>query len=268
VKAFFTLIILLLAGSGFAQAGYTDVAEIRAKLGETPVPYRTPADTAGKPSYKLLPYSTIYTRGRIGTRWAIVRKNELDYLVRTRDLPAEVQQVVLQATPLKAISFDPISCKIAYTEVVPVAGASQTELYARAKLWFADKSKPAEAVVQAYDQEAGLIQGVSLQDIAVVSSGMRTTVKLWCTIKFALKDGRYEYTITDFWVQDYPHPYNPDPRDPLPAEGYIDTYQKHWDLLDIATSARRGVATAGTLMSASITKGMSKPAAGTTGGKD
>jgi hypothetical protein len=108
MKALLTLVIVLLAGSSFAQAGYTDVVEVRVKLGETPVPYRTPADTAAKPSYKLLPYSTIYTRGRIGTRWAIVRKNELDYLVCTRELPAEVQQAVLQATPLKAISFDPI----------------------------------------------------------------------------------------------------------------------------------------------------------------
>jgi hypothetical protein len=259
MQALFTLVILLLAGSCFAQAGYTDVVEFRAKLGEIPVPYRTPVDTAAKPFYKLLPYSPIYMRGRIGTRWAIVRKNELDYLVRTRDLPAEVQQVVLQATPLKAISFDPISCKIAYAEVVPVAGASKNELYDRAMRWFANTLDPAQAVVHTYDKEAGIIKGGVFQDIAVVTSGMRTAVKLWCSIKFALKDGHYEYTLTDFWVQDYPHLYNPDPHDPVPAEGYIDTYQKQWNWLDIATSARRGIANAGTLVSTSIAEGMSKP---------
>lgn len=250
--------LLLLASSCFAQAGYTDVVETQIKLDNIPVPYRTPGDTASKPSYKLLAYSTLYTRGRIGTRWAIVRKGDTEYLVRTSDLPAAVQQVVLNATPIKAIPFDPESCKIAYTEVVPVAGASQRELYTRAKLWF----KSTEAVVQADNKEAGLLQGTVLQDITVFTNGMHTTVKLWYTIKIALQDGRYMYDITDFWMQDYPHPYNPDPSDPEPMDGYLSGDQKEGYLLSIATSARRQVATVGTLLSISITKGMSKSAVG------
>jgi hypothetical protein len=198
----------------------------------------------------------------VGNRWAIVRKNETEYLVRTSDLPAEVQQVVLSATPIKAIPFDPASGKIDYSEVVQVAGANQAELYARAKLWFADTFKSAKAVVQADDKDTGIIQGTAFQDISVVAMGIPSAVKLWYTIKIALKDGRYKYDITDLRVQNYPSQYNLSPGEPTPAEAYINTDQKKGIPLSIASSARREVAIAGTALSASITAGMNKPAAG------
>lgn len=268
MKALFTLLLVLPASICFAQSGYTYVMEAQTKLGDSPVPtYRTLADTAGKPSNKLFAHSTIYTRGRVGTRWAIVRKNDTEYLVRTSNLPTDVRQVVLAAPELKAIPFDPTG-KILYTEVVQVPGASQAELYARAKLWFADTFKSAKAVVQADDKDAGIIQGTAFQDISVVAMGMPSAVKLWYTIKIALKDGRYKYDITDLRVQNYASQYNLNPGEPVPAEGYISADQKKGALLSIANSAHREVAAAGTVLSASITTGMSKPAAGTTAGKD
>jgi hypothetical protein len=269
MKSLLTLILLLPASCCFAQSSYTYVIEAQTKLGDSSVPtYRTLADTAGKPSNKLFAYSTIYTRGRVGTRWAIVRKGNSDYLVRTSDLPADVRQVVLTVPTLKAIPFDPTTGKILYTEVVQAPGASQAELYARAKLWFADTFKSTKAVVQADDKDAGIIQGTAFQDIAVVSIGTPTAVKLWYTIKIALKDGRYKYDITDLRVQNYASQYNPYPGEPVPVEDYINPEQKKGSLLSIANSARREVATVGTVLSTSITAGMSKPAAGTTAGKD
>nr|GFD13861.1 hypothetical protein [Tanacetum cinerariifolium] len=188
--------------SCFAQAGYTYVLEAETKLGNEPVPtYRTLADTASKPAGKLFAHTTIYTRGRVGTRWAIVRKGSAEYLVRTSDLPADARQVVLTVPVLKAIPIDPTSGRVLYTEVVPAAGASQAELYARAKLWFADTFKATKAVVQADDKEAGIIQGTAFQDIVVAGGGMPTALKLWYTVKIALKDGRYKYDINDLRVQ-------------------------------------------------------------------
>jgi hypothetical protein len=261
--------LLLPASACFAQAGYTYVLEAQTKLGNEPVPtYRTLADTAGKPSSKLFAHATIYTRGRVGTRWAIVRKGAADYLVRTSDLPADARQLVLTVPVLKPIPFDPTTSRILYTEVVPVAGASQAELYARAKLWFADTFKATKAVVQADDKEAGIIQGTAFQEIAVANGGVPMAVKLWYTIKIAFKDGRYKYDINDLRVQNYASPYTPYPGEPAPAEGYISTDQKKGAALSAANSARRELATVGTLLSASIVEGMSKPAAGTTDGKD
>lgn len=263
MKTLLTLWLLLPAGSCFAQSGYTYIVEAQAKLGDSAVPtYRTLADTAGKPSNKLFAHSTIYTRGRVGTRWAIVRKGDADYLVRTSDLPADVRQLVLTVAELKAIPFDPTTGKILYTEVVQASGASQAELYARAKLWFADTFKATKAVVQADDKEAGVIQGTAFQEIFVAGGGFVTPVKLWYTIKIALKDGRYKYDINDLRVQNYANQYTPYPGEPVPAEGYISADQKKGAALSVSNSARREVATFGTLLSASIAEGMNKPASG------
>jgi hypothetical protein len=260
------LSLLLPASSCFAQAGYTYILEAQTKLGNEPVAtYRTLADTASKPAGKLFAHATIYTRGRVGTRWAIVRKGTAEYLVRTSDLPADARELVLTVPVLKAIPFDPTTGRILYTEVVPASGASQGELYARAKLWFADTFKATKAVVQADDKEAGIIQGTAFQEIIVADEG---PIKLWYTIKIALKDGRYKYDINDLRVQSYASPYVSYLGEPTPAEGYISADQKKGIALSIANSARRELATAATLLSASITEGMSKPAAGTTDGKE
>lgn len=263
------LALLLPASSCLAQAGYTYVLEAQTTLGKEPVPtYRTLADTASKPTGKLSAHATIYTRGRVSTRWAIVRKGTAEYLVRTSDLPAEARELVLKVPTLQPIPFDPATGRILYTEVVPVADASQAELYARAKLWFADTFKATKNVVQADDKEVGILQGTAFQEIAVMDGGVPVAVKLWYTIKIALKDGRYKYDINDLRVQNYANAYTPYPGDPAPAEGYISADQKKGAALSVATSARRELATVGTLLSASITEGMSRPAAGTTNGKE
>lgn len=263
------LSLLLPAGSCLAQGGYTSVLEVQTTLGKESVPtYRTLADTASKPTGKLFAHVTIYTRGRIGTRWAIVRKGSAEYLVRTSDLPAEAQALVRTVPVLQPILFDPTTGRILYSEVVPVADASQAELYARAKLWFADTFKATKAVVQVDDKEAGILQGTAFQEIAVADGGVPVAVKLWYTVKIALKDGRYKYDIHDWRVQNYANAYTPYPGEPVPAEGYISTNQKKGAARRVATSAHRELATVGTLLSASLTESMRKPAAGTSGGKE
>jgi hypothetical protein len=269
MKALFTLLLLGSATACFAQSDYTYVAETTTKLGDESVPaYRTLADTTGKPSSKLFAHSTVDVIGRLGNRWTIVRKGDTEYAIRTSQLPTDAQQVAMGALAAKAIPFDPATNKILYTEVVQVPGTSQTELYTRAKLWFASTFKSAKAVVQADEKEVGVIQGSAFQSISVMALGMPSRVRLWYTVKMTLKDGRYKYEITDFQVQDNPSQYNLNPELVL-AEGYIDTYQKKGIRLSIARSARRELAFAGTQLSAAIISGMSKPAVGTTdAGKD
>jgi hypothetical protein len=245
-----------------AQADYTYLVEAPAKLGNESIPaYRTLADTAGKPFTKLSAHSDVRVSGRLGKRWAILQKGDNGYVVRASELPADVQQVLASATPLKPLPFDPTTGKLVYTEVVQVPGASQAELYARAKLWFASTFKSAKDVVQAEDKEAGIIQGTGFQEIIVMAMGLPIHERLWYTIKIAIKEGRYKYDITDFRVQNYPSRYNLNPSEPVAAEGYLKT-DKKGAMQGLVRSTRREVAFAGTNMTTSITSGMSKPAAG------
>lgn len=263
MKNIFTLSLLLASSTCFAQTDYTYLVEAPTKLGDESVQaYRTLADTASKPFTKLFAHSNVRVSGRLGKRWAVLQKGDGEYVVRTSDLPADVQQVVASAVPLKPLPFAPTTGKLLYTEVVQVPGVSQAELYARAKLWFANTFKSAKDVVQAEDKDAGIIQGTGFQDITVVSMGLPVREKLWYTIKIALKEGRYKYNITDFRVQNYPSQYNLNPGEPVAAESYINTDQKKGTLLSVARSARRELALAGTAMTSSITTSMSKPAAG------
>ena len=268
MKALFTLLLLGSATACFAQSDYTYVVEATTKLGDEPVPaYRTLADTAGKPSSKLFAHSKVDVIGRLGNRWTIVRKGDTEYAIRTSLLPTDAQQVAMGALAVKAIPFDPATNKILYTEVVQVLGASQAELYTRAKLWFASNFKSAKAVVQADEKEAGVVQGSAFQNISIMALGMPSHIRLWYTVKMALKDGRYKYEITDFQVQENPTQYNLNPN-LSPAESCIDTNQKKGIMLSVAKSARRELAFAGTQLSAAIISGMSKPAVGTTASKD
>jgi hypothetical protein len=269
MKFLLTLLLLAPAGACFAQSAYTYVVDAPARLGDESVPaYRTFADTIGKPFTKLFAHSSVAVTGRLGTRWAVVKKGENEYLIRTSDLSAAGQQVVASATPVKTIPYDPATGLILYSEVVQTPGASQGELYARAKLWFADTFKSTKAVVQADDKEAGIIQGTAFQNIYVLAMVTPSPEKLWYTVKIALKDGRYKYDITKFCVQSYPTQYYPNVGEPIAAEGYVSSDQKKGTALTIARSARREIAFAGAALEQSIIMGMSKPAAGTNAGKD
>jgi len=269
MKALFTLLLLGSATACFAQSDYTYVVEAPTKLGDESVPaYRTLADTAGKPFSKLFAHSIVHVVGRLGSRWAVVRKADTEYIIRTSQMPSDAQQVVAGALTVKAIPFDPATSRILYTEVVQALGASQTELYTRAKLWFASTFKSAKAVVQADEKDAGVIQGTAFQDVYVSTGAFTYTEKLWYTVKMVLRDGRYKYEISDFRMQGYPSQYNLNPGEPTPAEGYISIDQKKGMTLNLARSAGRAIAQAGNALSTSITDGMSKPAAGTAAGKD
>ncbi|RZJ94736.1 MAG: DUF4468 domain-containing protein [Hymenobacter sp.] len=262
MKTLLTLLLLAPAGACFAQADYTYLLDAPTKLGDEAVPaYRTLADTTGKPFTKLFAHSNVAVTGRLGTRWAVVKKADTEYIIRTSDLPAAGQQVVAAATALKPIPFDATG-HIVYTEVVQVPGATQAELYARAKLWFVDTFKSAKDVVQAEEKEAGVIQGTGYRDIAVMSMGIPNREKLWYTVKIAVKDGRYKYDVTNFRVQLYPNQSNPNPGEPGPAERSVSTDQKKGVFLSIARSTRREVTVAGNSITNSITGGMSKPATG------
>jgi hypothetical protein len=251
-----------------AQVPYRYVADTPIQLGPAAVPaYRSFADTTGKPFTKLFRHSSATVVGRVGTRWAVLKQRDTEYLVRTRDLPAATQEAIVAATPLLPLPLDAATGRIQYTAVVPVPGASQVELYARAQLWFADTFASAKQVVQVADQEAGVLQGTAFYPLVLEVGGSHYAERLWYTVKLVLKDGRYKYEFTDFRLQAYSAPYAVVGA-AVPAEDAIDFEHRKGTARNLARSARRQLMLAGTALTSSLLAGMSKPVAGPTAGKD
>lgn len=88
---------------------------------------------------------------------------------------------------------------ITYTEVVPLAGVSKTELYTRARQWFSEAYKSADNVIQMDDKQAGIIIGKALFRFksGVAFSAIVEGVINY-TVKISVKEGRYKYEITNF----------------------------------------------------------------------
>lgn len=173
------------------------------------------------------------------------------------------------AQVLDSLKFpiDPDTHLITYTEVVSAQGIPQTELYARAKLWFAGTFKSAKDVVQADEKEAGVVQGAGWQTIYIKSMGIPSPLKLWYTVKLAVKDGRYKYDISSFRTEAEVSKYNLNPT-ANPVEGTLLMEKTPGVFRGIYRQERRQLNDAAVALVSSIKAGMSKPAAGTTGGKD
>lgn len=104
------------------------------------------------------------------------------------------------ATPAPEQSAQAAPEPVAFSEVVPVEGASAADLYNRAKLWFAKAFVDSNRVLQVQDKEAGTLVGKGAfqyePNVLMNSSVIRGTVRYSVTVM--VKDGRYKYVITDF----------------------------------------------------------------------
>ncbi|MGV8094512.1 MAG: DUF4468 domain-containing protein [Mangrovibacterium sp.] len=92
-----------------------------------------------------------------------------------------------------------------YSEVIEVPGKTADQLYASARMWFADNFKSANDVLQMDDSKAGILIGKGNTTVAEnysVSMGVPMTSE-WnthFTIKVMVKDGRYKCDMYDFFV--------------------------------------------------------------------
>lgn len=105
------------------------------------------------------------------------------------------------ATPVATYPKDAATGLIDYTDVVPVEGATQAELFQRGKLWLASSFKSTKDVIQAEDKDAGFIIAKGNSTIVIKAAGLGNAEPLYYTIKLNYKDGRYKYEVTDFYIQ-------------------------------------------------------------------
>lgn len=91
--------------------------------------------------------------------------------------------------------------RVTYTAVVAVNGASQTELYTRAKLWLFLTFDDAKDVVKVDEKDAGLLIIRAYTDLPVRSSQTDfgpINREVGYTMMLNFKDGRYKYTLTNY----------------------------------------------------------------------
>ena len=163
-------------------------------------------------------------------------------------------QAAAQVSPLPV---DSITHKVTYQGVVQVPGASQAELYSRAREWFATTFGSAKAVLEMDDREAGKLignaNGIYYQRF--MRKDVETT--LWRTINVQVKEGRFRYQITNFATgigvsQDKAYPVE---------LGFIPaSYDKSGNLKPYMASMYDGVRKSAEAQVASLRDAMTKPA--------
>ncbi len=112
-----------------------------------------------------------------------------------------MKKLMLTFTILTAISLSVYGQEpLTYTEVVQVDSVSKSELFNRAKLWFATAYNSANDVLQIDNKEEGEIIGKANMNYTptVFSGGYTIKGSIKYTIKIFVKEGRYKYEITDF----------------------------------------------------------------------
>ena len=99
------------------------------------------------------------------------------------------------------LPVDPDTKKVTYSEVVEVPGISKNDLYTRAQTWFAKTYGSSKSVLEIQDKENGKLLGKGLTDVSFRNPplGARYGGIVRYTISILVKDGKYKYTISDFY---------------------------------------------------------------------
>lgn len=103
------------------------------------------------------------------------------------------------------LPMDSATHLVAYAGVVEVPGASQAELYSRAREWFATSFGSAKSVLEMDDRESGKLIGDANSMFTIHYGGLLgdAPCRLWRTIRVEVKDGRFRYAFTGFATSGY-----------------------------------------------------------------
>jgi len=90
--------------------------------------------------------------------------------------------------------------KFTFTEVINVDSATKNDLYLRAREWFAKTYNNSKEVIQVDDKDAGKIYGRGAISVFVTQIGIpHDNGLVYYDISINVKDGRYKYTLTNFY---------------------------------------------------------------------
>jgi Domain of unknown function (DUF4468) with TBP-like fold len=123
--------------------------------------------------------------------------------------------LILPALLLSVFSYcQDSTAKMTYSEVVKVDSVTKSELYIRARSWFATTYNSAKSVIQMDDKEAGEIVGRgAFQTAMPLGLGVKATWFVQYTLTVFVKDGKYKYDFAvtgmecpdsrNAWSKDY-----------------------------------------------------------------
>ena len=101
--------------------------------------------------------------------------------------------LLLFNTAFAQLPVDPSTHLITYTGIVQVSG-TQSELYSRAREWFAKTYNSAQSVIQMDDKDKIVGKPLMIAYYKNYHFG-----HIYYTVSIYLKDGKYKYEITDFY---------------------------------------------------------------------
>lgn len=184
--------------AGAAQSLPDSHPPIYYRVGQQRAPlYRSARDTSRAADLFLPSQSLANIVGELSPRWAVAKREGFLYLLPTATL---VNYDPADADPLP---IDAATHRISYQGVVQVPGASQAELYRRARAWVGQAYTQQNADITRDDPAAGELQlhGDQLvqkyQDFNGVPRGTYAGV-VRHTLTVYVKDNRYKYVLTDF----------------------------------------------------------------------
>jgi hypothetical protein len=127
--------------------------------------------------------------------------------------------------------------KVIYNEVVNADSISAADLYSRSKIWFAEAFKSANNVIQSDDERLHIIIGKGNTPFYINGLfGVKTeSGTLFFSVKIESKEGRYKYTITDFYMKNNAGEWSVESY--RGTGGQIDNYYKQVDDLGKMLSA-------------------------------
>jgi hypothetical protein len=117
------------------------------------------------------------------------------------------------------LPVDAATGKIYYTDEVLIKDGPKTDLYNRAKVWFAGV-KNKKPLIQD-DLENGLLIGTNFTILSVSDGNQPQKFKLGYTLKIELADDRYFYRISDLTLQPLPAANKLKPEPMIPLETLI-----------------------------------------------
>ena len=108
--------------------------------------------------------------------------------------------VCVLATTVYAAELPTSEEPLAFTDVVKVDDVSASELYMRAKLWFAASFVDSKNVLEVEDKDAGILVGkgaISYEPVVYQASTL-VRGRIQFEVRVLVKDGRYKYSLSDF----------------------------------------------------------------------
>ena len=123
------------------------------------------------------------------------------------DLCQALNKELLDSNALykQAISIDDKSNKYIFEEVVKTPNFTPEKVYALYREWFVTTFVNAEAVLQMDDKESGVLIGKSFTHIATAGGWFSQQINF--TLKIYIREGRFKYVLTDFYLYTPPSKY-------------------------------------------------------------